>query len=149
MSTARSCRRIRSQAGTVLPSSGNVFISIRNEDKTDATLDAAKTLQSLGFGFLATRGTAAWLNAAGVETEQVNKVYEGGLTIVDRMKDGHVQLVWNTTEGIQAIEDSRDIRAIALYDKIPYYTTAAGSQASAQAIKAQAGDAVTVRALQA
>ena len=136
-------------AGTTLPASGNVFISIRNEDKTEATLNAARTLRDQGFGFLATRGTAAWLNEAGVEAEQVNKVYEGGLTIVDRLKDGHVQLVWNTTEGAQAVEDSRDIRAIALYDKIPYYTTAAGAQASAEAIRAQAEDEMTVRALQA
>jgi carbamoyl-phosphate synthase large subunit len=66
----------------------------------------------------------------------VNKVYEGGRTVVDIMKDGGVQLVLNTTEGAQAVEDSREIRAVALYDKIPYYTTLAASHAAAQAMKA-------------
>ena len=78
----------------------------------------------------------------------MNKVYEGGLTIVDRLKDGHIALVFNTTEGNQAVEDSRDIRAVALYDKIPYFTTAAGAQAAAMAMAARVEGGVDVRSLQ-
>ena len=84
----------------------------------------------------------------GVAAEVVNKVYEGGLTIVDRLKDGHVALVMNTTEGPQAVEDSRDIRAVALYDKIPYFTTAAASHAAALAMQAREEGDVGVRSLQ-
>ena len=65
------------------------------------------------------------------------------------MKDGDVQLVWNTTQGVQAIEDSREIRSVALYDRIPYFTTAAGARASSEAIAARAEGPIGVRSLQA
>ncbi|MCB1328493.1 MAG: carbamoyl phosphate synthase large subunit, partial [Maritimibacter sp.] len=136
-------------AGTHLPEAGTVFISIKEADKSADMLEAARVMVELGFAILATRGTAAWLEANGVSAEVVNKVYEGGRTIADRMKDGDVQLVFNTTEGAQAVEDSRSIRAVALYDKIPYFTTAAGSHAAALAMKAREEGEVEVRALQA
>ncbi|MCB1355179.1 MAG: carbamoyl phosphate synthase large subunit, partial [Maritimibacter sp.] len=136
-------------AGTHLPETGTVFVSIKDADKTADMLEAARVMVELGFAILATRGTAAWLEGNGVAAEVVNKVYEGGRTIADRMKDGDVQLVFNTTEGAQAVEDSRSIRAVALYDKIPYFTTAAGSHAAALAMKAREEGAVEVRALQA
>jgi carbamoyl-phosphate synthase large subunit len=135
-------------AGVVLPTEGRVFISIRDADKTTEMLDTATTLISLGFAILATRGTAAWLSSHGIACETVNKVFEGGRTIVDRLKDGDVALVMNTTEGAQAVADSRDIRAVALYDKIPYFTTAAASHATAQAMKARTEGEVGVRSLQ-
>ena len=135
-------------AGTILPSEGCVFVSIRDEDKTPGMLETAHTLAGLGFSLIATRGTAAWLNASGLEAQTVNKVYEGRPDVTDRMKDGGVQLVINTTEGAQAVEDSKSIRSIALYDKIPYYTTAAGAHAAALAIKAQAEGDVAVKSLQ-
>ncbi len=136
-------------AGTVLPTKGCAFISIRDDDKTTQMTDAARTLVELGFSLIATRGTAAWLNAAGISCDTVNKVYEGRPDVTDTMKDGGVQLVINTTEGAQAVEDSKSIRSIALYDKIPYYTTAAGAHAAALAIKAQTEGDVGVKALQA
>jgi carbamoyl-phosphate synthase large subunit len=136
-------------AGTHLPRAGRVFVSIRDADKTADMAKAAQILLSLGFEFLATRGTAAWLEQHDVPCETVNKVYEGGLTIVDRLKDGHVALVFNTTEGAQAVEDSREIRAVALYDKIPYFTTAAASHAAALAIQAREEGDLGVRSLQA
>ncbi|NCO85457.1 MAG: carbamoyl phosphate synthase large subunit, partial [Rhodobacterales bacterium] len=111
--------------------------------------ETAQILVGLGFSVLATRGTAAWLVENGVAAHVVNKVYEGGLTIVDRLKDGHVALVMNTTEGAQAVADSRDIRAVALYDKIPYFTTAAAAHAAALAMQAREEGDVGVRALQA
>jgi len=122
-------------AGTVLPKSGTVFISIRDDDKTPAMLEAAQRLVRLGFSLVATRGTQTWLTDNDLDCAQVNKVYEGKPDIVDMLKNGEIALVFNTTEGTQAVEDSREIRQVALYDRIPYYTTAAGAQAAARAIE--------------
>ncbi|MBO9447135.1 carbamoyl-phosphate synthase large subunit [Ruegeria sp. R14_0] len=135
-------------AGMVLPSSGRAFISIKDADKTPAMLEAAQVLAELGFSLVATRGTQAWLAQQGVDCDVVNKVYEGRPDVADMLKDGQVQLLMNTTEGAQAVEDSKSIRSIALYDKIPYYTTAAASHAAALAIKAQAEGDVEVKSLQ-
>ena len=136
-------------AGTVLPHEGRVFISIRDADKTEALAQAARDLVAMGFVIVGTRGTADFLQAAGVATERVNKVYEGRPNIVDRMKNGEIAMVLNTTEGAQAIADSRAIRAVALYDKIPYFTTAAGSIAAIAAIRSRGEGEVGVRSLQA
>ena len=132
----------------MLPSSGCVFFSIRDDDKTAEMRETAQTLSDLGFSIIATRGTADWLSDAGIAVSQVNKVYEGRPDVTDTMKDGGVQLVINTTEGAQAVEDSRSIRSIALYDKIPYYTTAAGAHAAALAIKEIAAGDISVKSLQ-
>ena len=145
---ARAFLKAQMGAGMVLPDAGCAFISIKDMDKTDATLKAAKTLTGLGFTLVATRGTAAWLDAQGVACGVVNKVYEGRPDVTDMMKDNGIQLVFNTTEGAQAVEDSKSIRSIALYDKIPYFTTAAGAQAAAMAIREQAAGDVGVKALQ-
>ncbi|SLN43123.1 Carbamoyl-phosphate synthase large chain [Pseudoruegeria aquimaris] len=145
---ARAFLKAQLGAGVTLPTSGRVFISIKNEDKTPAMKEAAQVLADLGFTIVATRGTAGWLRENGVECEIVNKVYEGRPNIVDMLKDGGIDLVMNTTEGQQAIEDSRDIRAVALYDKIPYFTTAAASHAAALAIKAEKEGEIEVKALQ-
>jgi carbamoyl-phosphate synthase large subunit len=146
---ARAFLKAQMGAGTHLPTEGNVFVSIRDADKTPDMLDAARGLIEMGFSIVATRGTAGWLTGNGIAAEVVNKVYEGGLTIVDRLKDGHIALVFNTTEGAQAVEDSREIRAVALYDKIPYFTTAAASQAAVMAMKAREEGDIGVRSLQA
>ncbi|WP_424831250.1 carbamoyl-phosphate synthase large subunit [Ruegeria sp.] len=135
-------------AGMVLPTSGRAFISIKDADKGVAMLEAAKVLADQGFTLVATRGTQSWLAEQGVTCDVVNKVYEGRPDVVDMLKDGQVQLVMNTTEGAQAVEDSKAIRSIALYDKIPYFTTAAASNAAALAIKAQAEGDVVVKSLQ-
>ena len=135
-------------AGMKLPREGCAFISIRDVDKTAQMLEAARVLTDQGFRLVATRGTQSWLSEQGVACEVVNKVYEGRPDITDLMKNGDIQLVMNTTEGAQAVEDSRSIRSIALYDKIPYFTTAAGSHAAALAIQAQAEGDVDVKALQ-
>ncbi|MEM6371806.1 MAG: carbamoyl-phosphate synthase large subunit, partial [Pseudomonadota bacterium] len=135
-------------AGMVLPMAGCAFVSIKDADKTPDMLEAAQILVDLGFSLVATRGTAAWYKGHGVDCATVNKVYEGRPDVTDMMKDGQVQLVLNTTEGAQAVEDSKSIRSIALYDKIPYFTTAAGSYAAALAIREQAQGDVGVKALQ-
>ncbi|MEO1540889.1 MAG: carbamoyl-phosphate synthase large subunit [Pseudomonadota bacterium] len=122
-------------AGVTLPEGGTVFVSVKDTDKGPIMAEAVETMASLGFDLIATEGTAAWLGEIGLKAARVNKVYEGRPHVVDRMKDGAVQLVFNTTEGTQSVEDSRDIRSVALYDKIPYYTTAAGSRAVARALR--------------
>ncbi|MCR9150226.1 MAG: carbamoyl-phosphate synthase large subunit [Rhodobacteraceae bacterium] len=135
-------------AGTHLPEAGTVFISIRDADKTAEMAAAARGLTDLGLAIVATRGTAAFLAENGVKAELVNKVYEGRPNIVDRLKDGGIALVMNTTEGAQAVADSRDIRAVALYDKIPYFTTAAASIAAVAAMQARREGEIGVRSLQ-
>ncbi|MCY4302865.1 MAG: carbamoyl-phosphate synthase large subunit [Aestuariivita sp.] len=135
-------------AGVTLPSSGCAFISIKDADKGPDIRQAAQTLIELGFSLVATRGTQAWLRACGIECEPVNKVYEGRPDITDLMKNGGVDFVMNTTEGTQAVEDSKSIRSIALLDKIPYFTTAAGSHAAVLAIQSQVEGKIGVKALQ-
>ncbi|WP_112322405.1 carbamoyl-phosphate synthase large subunit [Oceanibium sediminis] len=135
-------------AGTDLPQTGTVFVSIKDADKGEIMAEAVETVAALGFHLLATRGTAKWLNSIGQASEVINKVYEGRPDITDRMKDDGVQLIFNTTEGAEAIKDSRSIRSIALYDKIPYYTTAAGSRAAARAMKARVEGGLGVAKLQ-
>ena len=135
-------------AGTELPASGNVFLSIKNEDKGAMFLEAVTCLLEMGFTLTATRGTATFLAKSGIKSVLVNKVYEGRPNIVDQIKDGDITLIFNTTAGAQAVEDSRSMRASALMDKIPYFTTLAASHAAAFAIKANAEGDVGVKALQ-
>ncbi|WP_439149076.1 carbamoyl-phosphate synthase large subunit [Sulfitobacter sp.] len=135
-------------AGNPLPRNGCAFLSIKDMDKTDDMLTAARILLEQDFTIVATRGTAEWLTSHDIACKIVNKVYEGRPDITDMMKDEAIHLVMNTTEGSQAVEDSKSIRSIALYDKIPYFTTAAGSYAAALAIKAQAEDEIGVKSLQ-
>ncbi len=135
-------------AGTHLPDSGTVFLSIKESDKNAQLLETARILAELGLKIIATRGTAAFLHENGIEAEVVNKVYEGRPHIVDVMKDGGVQLVMNTTEGAQAVEDSRSMRNVALMEKIPYFTTLAASHAAALAMKAAREGELAVRSLQ-
>ncbi|MGI3184218.1 carbamoyl-phosphate synthase large subunit [Nioella aestuarii] len=136
-------------AGTILPTEGRVFLSIKDADKGALMLEAVQILTELGFTLVATRGSAAWLDGHGIACETVNKVYEGRPNIVDQLKDGGIHLVMNTTEGAQAVEDSREIRSVALYDKIPYFTTAAGAHAAALAMRAAREGDMNVQSLQA
>ena len=145
---ARAFLKAQLGAGVDLPLAGTVFFSIKDDDKTDELIDTARMLTELGLTILATRGTAAFLTENGIQSDVVNKAYEGGRTIVDVMKDGGVALVMNTTEGAQAVEDSRSMRNVALMDKIPYYTTAAAAHAAALAMVARRDGEITVRSLQ-
>jgi carbamoyl-phosphate synthase large subunit len=107
-----------------------------------------RELSELGFGILATRGTKRALEAHGIACEHVNKVLEGRPHIVDLMKNGEVQLVFNTTEGAKALADSKDIRRTALLNHIPYYTTLAGALAATEAIRALMAGSLSVAPLQ-
>jgi carbamoyl-phosphate synthase large subunit len=122
-------------AGTELPFSGAVFVSVRDGDKA-ALVEPCRQLAEWGFELVATRGTAGKLGESGLVVTVVNKVQEGRPDIVDEMRSGRIQLVFNTTEGAQAIADSFSLRRTALTHNIPYYTTVAGARAAVQAIGA-------------
>ena len=128
-------------AGTVLPTGGLAFISVKDGDKA-AIVPAARALVEAGFGILATGGTADHLARAGVPVEKVNKVAQGRPHIVDRVEDGGVTLIVNTTEGWQSLKDSQAIRQTAVARRIPHFTTASASIEAAKAIaQAKAGGA--------
>lgn len=134
-------------SGTQVPKSGAVFVSVRDADK-DRILPAIRLLSDLGFTIIATSGTQRFLVENGVATERVNKVLEGRPHVVDSIKNGDIQLVFNTTEGAGALSDSRSLRRAALLHKVPYYTTLAGAMAAAEGIKAYLEGDLEVRALQ-
>jgi carbamoyl-phosphate synthase large subunit len=131
----------------MLPRAGTVFLSVKDSDKP-LILEAARGLEALGFGLVATRGTAAWLEKRGVAVTVINKVLEGRPHIVDAISDGAIALVFNTTEGVQSLKDSQTIRSAAWARKVPIFTTAAASDASVRAIAALADRAPDVRSLQ-
>lgn len=124
-------------AGTVLPQGGAAFVSVKDGDKP-AILSAVRMLAKAGFGIVATQGTAAFLRSEGVAVEEVNKVAQGRPHVVDRIKDGGIALIFNTTEGWQSLKDSKAIRESALQQRIPYFTTAPASVEAARAIAARA-----------
>ncbi|WP_454279673.1 carbamoyl-phosphate synthase large subunit [Sphingomonas sp. Marseille-Q8236] len=134
-------------AGTVLPTSGAVFISLKDGDK-EQIVPAARMLAEAGFAIVATGGTADYLDRAGVTVEKINKVAQGRPHIVDRIKDGGITLIFNTTEGWQSLKDSKPIRQAALGQKIPYFTTAPASVEAAKAIAAAGSRGLEVRPLQ-
>jgi carbamoyl-phosphate synthase large subunit len=134
-------------AGTVLPVGGTLFVSVKEGDKAHV-LPGVQALVDAGFQVIATSGTADHLSAQGIAVERVNKVAQGRPHIVDRIIDGGVQLIFNTTEGWQSLKDSASIRRSALNAKVPYYTTAEASVAVAQAIVATRERKLEVRPLQ-
>jgi carbamoyl-phosphate synthase large subunit len=134
-------------AGMALPQGGTAFISVKDADK-DNIVPAAEKLVELGFRIIATGGTTAHLAAKGIPVERVNKVAQGRPHIVDRLLDGEVDLVFNTTEGWQSLKDSHSIRTTALQRKVPYFTTAPASLAAARSIEAVRGHALEVASLQ-
>ncbi len=133
--------------GARLPREGTVFVSVRDADK-ERVIEAIRTLARIGFKVIATSGTQRFLAERGVAAERILKASEGRPNIVDAIKNGRVQLVFNTTEGAQALADSKPLRRAALLHKVPYYTTLSGAVAAAQGIKAYLGGDLEVRALQ-
>lgn len=130
-----------------LPDRGRVFVSVRDEDKA-AACEIAQRLVDLGFQVLATGGTKLVLDRAGVPSELVNKVREGRPHIVDRLRNGDVAMVVNTTEGAQAIRDSYTLRRQTLVSGMPYFTTIAAAAAAVGAIEARREAPLQVRSLQ-
>jgi carbamoyl-phosphate synthase large subunit len=134
-------------SGSRLPRAGAVFVSVRDSDKP-RIVATMRLLARLGFRVIATGGTQRFLADHGVSAEKVNKVLEGRPHIVDAIKNGDVQLVFNTTEGSKALDDSRSLRQAALLHKVPYYTTLAGAEAVARGIEAYLAGELEVRPLQ-
>ncbi len=134
-------------AGSKVPLEGVVFVSVKDQDKA-AMVKPIKRLVDLGFTVVATGGTSDFLRKHGIETQRVNKVLEGRPHIVDLMKDGKVQLVFNTVDGANALTDSFTLRRTALMNKIAYYTTVAGAKASVEGIAAMRAGALDVAPLQ-
>ena len=133
-------------AGSRLPRQGNVLITVKNADKPRA-IAVAKDLHALGFGVVATKGTAAAIAEAGVPVTVVNKVKDGRPHIVDMIKGGEIQLVFTTVDETRtAIADSRHIRQAALANRVTYYTTMAGCEAAVEGMKHQ--DGLLVQSLQ-
>ena len=134
-------------ANSAIPSSGRVFISLRDCDKADGVV-VAKSFTALGFELVATRGTAAVISQAGLKVDVVNKVAEGRPHIVDMIKNDGVTLVLNTTEGKQAIKDSASIRRSAENHSVYYTTTLSGGEAICLALEARKKQGQQVRRLQ-
>ncbi|HQT66087.1 MAG: carbamoyl phosphate synthase large subunit [Rhodospirillales bacterium 20-60-12] len=147
MSFARAFAKAQLGAGTILPLSGTVFLSVRDGDKA-AILPIARRLADMGFTLLATRGTAAHLRAAGLVVGSINKVLEGRPHCVDAIRSGDVQLVINTASGAQSVADSFDIRRSALTHGVPHQTTISGARATVQAIGALISGSLDVAPLQ-
>jgi carbamoyl-phosphate synthase large subunit len=144
---ARAFAKSQIASGTRLPSTGRVFISVRDRDKA-AMVVLGNSLLTLGFELIATSGTADYLGNAGLPVTRINKVREGRPHLVDAIKDGTVALIFNTTEGAQAIADSFSLRRAALVNHVPYYTTVAGSRAAVSAIAALKRGSLEVASLQ-
>ena len=144
---ARAFAKSQIGGGAAVPTAGCVFVSVKDADKA-FIVEPVKILLDQGFTVIATGGTHAFLAGQGLEVGLVKKVLEGRPHIVDAMKNGEVQLVFNTTEGKQSLLDSFSIRRTALMMKIPYYTTASGALAAARAIAAVRSAPLDVRPLQ-
>ena len=134
-------------AGTVLPTEGNVFISVKDSDK-DGVLEAAKTFVELGFKLMATGGTQRFFEEKGLECKRINKVLEGRPHIEDAIHNGQVQLVINTTEGAKAMSDSRSLRQAALKTRVAHTTTLTAAIAMSEAMEVLTKREMGVRPLQ-
>ncbi|MGQ9631758.1 MAG: carbamoyl-phosphate synthase large subunit [bacterium] len=134
-------------AGVRLPLGGKVFISVSDADKKDV-VEIARKLQDMGFGIVATEGTARYLRGHGIETELVHKLQEDRPNIIDRIKSGEIDLVINTPTGKRSITDAYKIRRAALVHNIAYFTTVAGAKAAVHGIASIKKDTLAVRPLQ-
>ncbi len=134
-------------ASNILPKSGNLFVSVRDDDK-ERVLPVIKILVDQGFKILATGGTQRFLNDSNISCERINKVVEGRPHIEDAIRNSQIHLVINTTKGSKSRSDSRSIRQAALMNRIPYVTTIAGAEATALAISALKKGTLKVRPLQ-
>jgi len=133
--------------GSKVPVEGTVFVSVKDSDKAKIVAPARKLLD-MGFKLIATGGTQRYLAEQGLEVGTINKVLEGRPHIVDAIKNGEVALVFNTTEGAQALADSMSLRRAALMMKVPYYTTLAGARAAVEGIEAVRKGQLEVASLQ-
>ena len=134
-------------AGAHVPRAGTVFVSLRDADKAKIVAPL-RSLHELGFKILATGGTQRFLVSHGIPAVKINKVSEGRPHAADAVRNGGVQLMFNTTEGATSLADSKSLRRAALLQKTPYYTTLSGAIAAVEGIKAYSTGELEVRALQ-
>ena len=135
-------------AGMILPDRGQVFISVKDGDKTPAMLKTAQTFLDLGFSLAATRGTTEFFCLNAIECRQINKIYEGRPNIADAIKNQEIALVINSTEGRQTVADSLTIRTASIQGNVPYCTTAAAAHVIARVIQSHGKTVFAVRSLQ-
>jgi carbamoyl-phosphate synthase large subunit len=134
-------------AGQTLPTSGTIFISVEEHDKPRVA-ELARKFVEMGFGLVATHGTADVLERAGMEVERVFKVNEGRPNVVDRIKGGRIQLIINTPHGAEPWFDEKAIRRAAIAARVPTITTLSAATAAAEGIRALRQGELTVRSLQ-
>ncbi|WP_158804424.1 MULTISPECIES: carbamoyl-phosphate synthase large subunit [unclassified Acidisoma] len=146
-SFARAFAKAQLGAGVILPMQGSVFLSVKEADKS-AMVPLARRLTEMGFGIVATRGTAARIREAGLEVSTVSKVLEGRPHCVDAIESGEIQLVINTASTPQSVTDSFDIRRSALTKGVPHFTTIAGARAAVHAVAALKAGPLEVAPLQ-
>ena len=131
-----------------MPVAGTVFISVKNDDKTQLIVSVAHQLQSLGFSIISTVGTAAFLESNGIPAEVVRRVSEGAPDLLERIREGRIQLIINTPSGKIPRTDEVSIRAMANSRGIPVVTTMPGADAYAQGIRALIRDELGVMPIQ-
>jgi len=146
-SFARAFAKAQLGAGVRLPMAGSVFLSVKDSDKA-AMVPLARRLTEMGFGIIATRGTAARIREAGLEVRQVSKVLEGRPHCVDAIQSGEIQMVINTASTPLSVNDSFDIRRSALTQGVPHFTTIAGARAAVHAVAAMKSGPLEVAPLQ-
>jgi carbamoyl-phosphate synthase large subunit len=134
-------------AGVNLPASGKIFVSVKDEDK-ERVIEPARKLVAAGYSFVATRGTAAFLQGQGIPAEIVNKVKEGRPHCVDSIKSKEICMVFNTTLGSQSVSDSYSIRRTALMHEVAYFTTVAGIRAVTDGLLAMKRESLDATPLQ-
>ncbi len=135
-------------AGTVLPESGTIFLSVASEPAKQAMVGVARRLVDLGFSLIATSGTARALTEAGVPVESVKKLQEGHPNLIDHLIDGRVQLIFNTPRGKGARTDEGRIRAASVLYGVPCITTLPAAEACVRAMEALRHEPLTVQAMQ-
>jgi len=137
----------QTSAGNNLPKKGTAFISVRDKDKEKILINAKKLIE-LGFKIFATSGTAKYLISNNIKCNTVNKVNQGSPHIVEKINNGSIDLVINTTEGTKSISDSFSLRRSALKNKIPYFTTIASAKACVESIDSLKNNSLKIKALQ-
>jgi len=134
-------------AGTILPDTGRVFLSVNNKDKRQVIF-LAKELEHLGFSIVATGGTAAVLKNNDIGVTTLPKIHEGRPNVVDMMKNHEVAMIINTSSGKKTREDTAIIRSTAVFHSVPLITTLSGAQAAVNGIKAMKKEELSVKTIQ-
>ncbi|PQM55731.1 MAG: carbamoyl phosphate synthase large subunit [Rhodobacteraceae bacterium] len=134
--------------GVKLPQRGTAFVSVKNQDKNKKLVEACLALDELGIEIIATKGTAIYLKQNNISVTEVKKAYEGRPNIIDFLNDNKIDIVFNTTAGLQSIIDSQEIRTISVAKRLPYFTSATGSWAAAHAMKSTPESEISIISLQ-